>query len=204
MLFTQLIHLVLAPSLSLCLGCAGAYISLLCSVQTRDRFCPASQSSIVPHLSLLVCLPHLFSSHFLFVFPLLCSLVVRLGVLYCLPYSTIPSICFRQAITLTLLSSCSFISFTLQPSPIHLSSHFSNVFLLIPLFPVLFIASVWSPLSSHLLSLPFTLLCLSSKAVKETYFVLGNPVGQAHLHDYAALLLIGSGEITLAERDVSD
>lgn len=76
MLFTDLIHLGLA-SLSFCLGCAAAYISLLCSVQTRHRFCLAPLSSIVPHLSLPLCLLHLFSSHFLFVFPLLCSLVVR-------------------------------------------------------------------------------------------------------------------------------
>lgn len=63
---------------------------------------------------------------------------------------------------------------------------------------------MWSPLSSHLLSLALALLRLSSEAVKESYFALGNPVGQAHLHDYAALLLIGSGEIIRAERDVSD
>lgn len=66
-------------SLSVCLGCAATYISLLCSVQTRDQFRLAPLSSIVPHLSLPLCLLHLFSSHFLFVFPPLCSLVVRFG-----------------------------------------------------------------------------------------------------------------------------
>lgn len=63
---------------------------------------------------------------------------------------------------------------------------------------------MWSSLYSCLLSLPLPLLCFSSEAVRESYFVPGNPVGKAHLHDYAALLLIGSGEIILPERDVSD
>lgn len=61
---------------------------------------------------------------------------------------------------------------------------------------------MWPPLSSHLFSLPLALR-LSSEALREPYFVLGDPVSQAHLHDYAAVLLIGSREIVLAERDVS-
>lgn len=69
--------LSLRLALSLCPGCAGAYISLLCGIQACDRFSFAPLSSIVPHLSLPACLPHLFSSYFLFVFSLLCFLALK-------------------------------------------------------------------------------------------------------------------------------
>lgn len=127
-----------------------------------------------------------------------------LAILYCLPYSTISSICFRQVITLAPLTSWSFISFTSQPSSAHLSWPFlKNIFLLCPSFLVVYRLCVASSLLSSSLftshaSPPF----LQSSRVP--YFVLGNPVSQAHLHDYAAVLLIGSREIIRAECDVSD
>lgn len=59
-------------------------------------------------------------------------------------------------------------------------------------------------MASSLLSSALFTFRLSCEALRERYFVLGEPVSQAHLHDYAAALLIGSREIVLAERDVSD
>lgn len=86
-------------------------------------------------------------------FPLSCvPLHWGLGILYCLPYSTIPSICFRQVITLALLASCSFISFTSQPSSAHLS--WPYFFLYFPPASFFFLVVYRLCVASSLLSSP--------------------------------------------------
>lgn len=204
--FTRLIHLVLV-SLSLSAWAVQAHTSPYCAASRH-----AIDFALLCYHLLFLTFPSQRACRIYFLltsclFSLYCvPLQWGLGILYCLSYSTILSICFRQVITLALLPSLSF-SFTLFYSsaiyPLVLTIFF-YIFLLIPSCLLLFITSMWSSLSSCLLSLPLPLLCLSSGAVRESYFVPGNPVSKAHLHDYAALLLIGSGEIILPERDVSD
>lgn len=163
-LFTHLIHLVLA------------------SLSHTSPYCAASRRAI----DLALLRYHLLFLTFLSqracrIYFLLTSCLFSLshvplqwgsGVLYCLPHSAVLSICFRQVITLALLSSCSFISFTIQPSPTHLSWPYIYIFIyFLRPFPALIALCVVSPFPSS----PVFTSRSSSEAVGEPYFVLRKP-----------------------------